>query len=552
MTSPLEPLQPSPTFPPADGPVLLIVLDGVGIGPGDEGDAVAQARTPTLDRLFARCPNTELKAHGFAVGLPSDKDMGNSEVGHNALGAGQIVAQGAKRVNQAIEDGAIFATNLWGQMVARCEAGGALHLIGLLSDGNVHSHERHVHALIRQAAEEGVQRLRLHILTDGRDVGAQTSLTYIARVEEVFASLDGVDYQIASGGGRMITTMDRYEADWSIVERGWRAHVLGDARPARSAREAIEAARAEDEDLSDQYVPPFVVTDEAGTPVGTIEDGDAALFFNFRGDRAIEICRAFDEDDFPYFDRERRPDVLFAGMTLYDGDRNIPAHYMVAPPDISRTMGEYMARSGIRQFACSETQKYGHVTYFWNGNRSGQFAPDLEHYVEVPSDNVPFEQRPWMKAAEITDVTLDAMRGSAFQFGRINLANGDMVGHTGHLEAAILSVEAVDLCLERLVDAAEETRTTLVILADHGNADNMFERDKQGAIKRDERGRTKPHTSHTLSPVPCIIFRPWADTPPSFRDDLDAPGLANVAATVLELMGFEPPAHFEPSLLARP
>ncbi|UCF68307.1 MAG: 2,3-bisphosphoglycerate-independent phosphoglycerate mutase [Acidobacteriota bacterium] len=545
-------LRPSRRIKRTTGPLLLAVLDGIGLGRGDAWDAVKVGRTPTLDWLRENAASRSLRAHGTAVGLPSDDDMGNSEVGHNALGAGRIVDQGAKLVNQAIADGSLFESDVWRAIAERCQRGGALHLIGLLSDGNVHSHQKHLHALIEKANEQGFPKLYVHTLLDGRDVPERSALTYVERLERLLAQLNGgVDrrYRIASGGGRMVTTMDRYEADWSIVERGWKAHVHGEARRFASATEAIETYRREQDDLIDQFMSPFVITDE-DEPVGPIRDGDAVVFFNFRGDRALEISRAFEEGEaFNKFDRGRRPDVLYAGMTLYDGDLQIPKTYLVPPPAIDRTLGEYLARAGVTQFALSETQKYGHVTYFWNGNRGGQFDAETETYVEIPSDRVPFEQRPWMKAAEITDKTLEELRSGRHRFLRINYPNGDMVGHTGRFDATVIAVETVDLCLARLMKGVDATDATLIVLADHGNADDMAERDKKGQPKRDENGRVKSRTSHSLNAVPFIIYRK-SGPPLTLRDDLPEAGLANVAASVLELLGFEPPEDYLPSLLA--
>ncbi len=543
-------LEKHPTIEAPTGPVVVVVMDGVGQAPPGPGNAVDLAYKPTLDRLLAEYPHMLLKAHGTAVGLPSDEDMGNSEVGHNALGAGRIIDQGAKLVNRSIAEGAIFETETWQTIQARCAKGGSLHLIGLLSDGNVHSHIDHLSALIDRAAADNISRLYVHILLDGRDVPETSALTYVDALESHLARYHAPPHRIfaiASGGGRMVTTMDRYQADWSVVERGWKAHVHGEARRFLSAKQAIETYRMEQPGIIDQFLPSFVVGNDEG-PLGPIRDGDSVVFFNFRGDRAIEISMAFEWDDFPWFDRGRRPEVFYAGMTLYDGDLNIPRNFLVPPPVIDRTMGEYLATNGYKQVACAETQKFGHVTYFWNGNRSGKFSEALEWYIEVPSDRVPFEQRPWMKAAEATDAFLQALDEHRPQFARINYANGDMVGHTGRLRAARLAVQSVDLCLERLVDHVLGMGGRLLITADHGNADEMFELDRRtGQPKLDEEGKPRPKTSHTLNPVPLVLVAP--DTNLDLRRDLPVPGLANVAATALELMGLSPPEAFEPSLL---
>ncbi len=538
------------------GPVVIVVMDGVGLGSRGEDDAVALARTPTLDGLLAGHPHCPLRAHGTAVGLPSDGDMGNSEVGHNALGAGRVFAQGAKLVNGAIQTGDLFGGEVWQSILKRGRAGGALHLIGLLSDGNVHSHIDHLFALIRAAADRGIHRLFVHPLLDGRDVPESSALIYVDALETMLTKVSdagGADrtYRIASGGGRMVVTMDRYEADWTIVERGYNAHVHGRGRAFASATEAIETYRAEDPDLIDQFMAEFVITDENG-PVGTIADGDSVVYFNFRGDRALQISRAFEDgDDFDKFDRGQRPDVLYAGIMQYDGDLMIPQHFLVKPPAIERTMGEYLARNGVAQFACAETQKFGHVTYFWNGNRSGKFDDDAETYVEVPSDRIPFEQRPWMKAAQVTDAVVEAVRSGRYPLIRVNYANGDMVGHTGNREATILAVQTVDLCLARLVKAVRRAKGVALITADHGNADQMYERNKKtGAIKTDDHGNPQSKTSHTLNPVPCLLVDySELDRHLTLRQDPSA-GLSNVAATVLELLGYTPPEGFDASLLS--
>ena len=540
-------LSPHPRMGRPKGPVVLAILDGVGIGAGDEADAVKIAATPTMDRLWVPGRRGALRAHGTAVGLPGDDDMGNSEVGHNALGAGVVHAQGALLVNRAIESGALFEGETWKQVIARGVQGGAVHFLGLLSDGNVHSHLDHLEAMLAAAARAGVKKLYVHALIDGRDVPPTSGLEYVDRIERVLADLraGGKDARIASGGGRMYVTMDRYEADWRIVERGWRAHVLGDARRFASARQAIETFRAEKPGILDQDLPPFVVD-----PIVTMQDGDAVVMFNFRGDRAIEISRAFDDDAFDRFDRVRRPDVLYAGMMEYDGDLHIPRRHLVAPPEIEHTMGEILARNAVSQLAISETQKYGHVTYFWNGNRSGMFDDGTETYIEIPSDQVPFEQRPWMKAAEITDRLIDELRTGRHRFARVNYANGDMVGHTGAFDATVLAVEAVDLQLARLVRAVDELEGILVVTADHGNADEMYQHAKDGRVQRHrETGEPVVRTSHSLNPVPLMIHDPSGAAYDLDPARLAQAGIANVTATVLELLGYQAPTDLEPSLL---
>ena len=539
-------------FDGVKGPVLTIVMDGVGIAPATEGNAVAGAYTPTLDMLMSKYPMVKLKAHGTAVGLPSDDDMGNSEVGHNALGAGQVFAQGAKLVSQSIESGKMFASATWQELIANVKSNNStLHFLGLFSDGNVHSHIDHLKAMIAQAKVEGVAKVRIHTLIDGRDVGETSALDYIEPFEAFIGGLrdDNFDVCIASGGGRMKITMDRYEADWSMVERGWQTHVLGEGRQFASAAEAVLAYRAE-LGVIDQDLPPFVIAKD-GMPVGTVNDGDSVIFYNFRGDRSIEISKTFEaaEGDFDKFDRKRVPAVVYAGMLEYDGDLHIPHKYLVSPPEITNTMSEYLADSGVNQLAISETQKYGHVTYFWNGNKSGKFSEELETYIEIPSDVVPFEQRPWMKCAEITDKLIECMESGKYQYLRVNFPNGDMVGHTGSLLATRCSMEALDLQLARILKALDALGGVALITADHGNADEMYEVDKKGMPKADKNGSFKAKTSHTLNPVPCIIYDNFYADKYTVKADDGSFGLSNVAATMVNLLGYEAPDMWDTSVI---
>lgn len=533
--------------------LLCVVMDGVGEREERFGNAVQLAMTPNLRFLRKNGLYRPIYAHGKYVGLPSNKDVGNSEVGHNALGAGSVFDQGAKLVSGAIESGAMFEQETWKSLVDGVRgSGSALHFIGLLSDGNVHSHENHLHTMMERAVRQGVSKIRLHVLFDGRDVGEKSAEIYVERLERVIKKLGdaGADVKVASAGGRMTLTMDRYEADWSMVERGWKHHVLGEGQMFPSLSEGLSHFRNHDGPI-DQYLPGFVIG-QPGKPNGPIVDGDGVIFFNFRGDRAIEISRAFTEKEFSHFDRVRFPDVNYAGMMEYDGDLHIPPKFLVHPPQIANTLSENLVERGLKQFACSETQKFGHVTYFWNGNRSGYFDESIEEYVEIPSDNIEFDQKPWMKASEIADVTIDRMLGGTFDFGRINFANGDMVGHTGNLEASVVAVSVVDQMLGRLIAAAKKSDTVLVVTADHGNCDEMFEGKEAGyeGWEHDTACRPSPKTSHTLSKVPLYVYDPKGSGAFAFTD-MEEAGLANLANTCLELMGVEPSEKFHPSLLKK-
>ena len=549
----MEPLKRGKSFPGPEGPVVLAILDGVGIGKYEEGDIVRKANTPTLDWLAANSIASRLKAHGTAVGMPSDADMGNSEIGHNAIGCGRVFAQGASLVNHAIEGRTLFDGEVWKELIANVDTHNSkLHFIGLLSNGNVHSHIEHLEALLAEAKKQGVKTACVHILLDGRDVPPTSALEYVNRLENFLAALNNgseTDYAIASGGGRMKITMDRYRANWQMVELGWKTHVLGEGRPFESANEAIGALRQENPKVIDQDLPPFVIRRD-GSPVGPITENDSVIFFNFRGDRAIEISMAFENEDFGHFPRGPKLNVKYAGMMQYDGDALIPTNFLVDPPGIDRTIGEYLVKADISQLAISETQKFGHVTYFFNGNRSGKFDEALEDYIEIPSDIIPYEQRPWMKAAEITDKVVEAIAGREYQFIRLNYANGDMVGHTGVPEAVEIAVETVDLCVARLVDAVKKANGILIVTADHGNSDDMYQRNKKsGEIAYDEQTKDPlPKTAHSLNPVPIYIFDPTGSVKMrlSSRSDL---GISSIAATCLKLLGFEPPQDYTPSIV---
>ena len=549
----MEALKKSKDFTGPEGPVVLAILDGVGIGKYEEGDIVRKANTPTLDWLAGNSLTSTLKAHGTAVGMPSDDDMGNSEIGHNAIGCGRVFEQGASLVSDAIEQGILFDGATWKELIDNVNAHDSrLHFIGLFSDGNVHSHIDHLEAMLAEAKKQGVKKAYVHILLDGRDVPPTSALEYVTRLESFLAALKAgsdIDFAIASGGGRMKITMDRYQANWGMVELGWKTHVLGEGRTFESANEAIDTLRQENPKVIDQDLPPFVISRNS-QPLGPITENDSVIFINFRGDRAIEMSMAFEDESFDKFSRGPKLNVQYAGMMQYDGDALIPKKYLVDPPGIDRTMGEYLVKSGIKQLAISETQKFGHVTYFFNGNRSGKFDESLENYIEVPSDIIPYEERPWMKAAEITDKLVDAIQEGDYKFIRLNYANGDMVGHTGVPEAVEIAVETVDLCLARLLEAVKNANGILVVTADHGNSDDMFQRDKKsGEVAFDEQtGKPKPKTAHSLNPVPVYIVDPTGTVKMSLSDQKDL-GISSIAATCLKLLGFEPPEDYTPSIV---
>ena len=537
------------TYHARPGPLLLIVMDGVGLAADGPANAVSLAHTPTLDRLLASEYYTELYAHGTHVGLSDDNEMGNSEVGHNTLGGGRIFAQGAKLVKQAFDDNSIFTKPIWREVESRGLGGHTVHFLGLLSDGNVHAHIEHLFALLKRCAEVNIKSVCVHALLDGRDVAPRSALTYLKQLESQLARInqgEGFDYRLASAGGRMAITMDRYQADWAMVKRGFDAHVHGrvgqDGRMVSNAAEEIQRQYHADPEVNDQYLAPFVMVDDAGEPRGIMQDGDAVMLFNFRGDRAIEISRALADKEFNEFDRGVMPAVFFCGMLQYDGDQMVPKNYLVAPPMIERTMVEFLCAEKLKTFAVSETQKFGHVTFFWNGNRSGYFDKSLETWLEIPSDDGDFSRAPEMKAAEITDATIQLVRSGEYRFGRINFANGDMVGHSGNIDATVRAMETVDACLARLIEVVAECHGTVLVTADHGNADEMF-------IEKD--GERIVRTSHSLNQVPFAIVECDGKHPYQMAD-VDRPGLANIAATVFNLLGYHAPADYMPSLIAFP
>ncbi|RMH52283.1 MAG: 2,3-bisphosphoglycerate-independent phosphoglycerate mutase [Zetaproteobacteria bacterium] len=525
--------------------VLLVVLDGWGIGDGGPGDAIARADTPNIDRLTANFPHTRLFTHGRFVGLPSDKDLGGSEVGHLTMGAGRVLDQGSTRIGRAIADGSLFTTPV-AERLWRCgRQGGTLHLIGLLSDGNIHSHIDHFIAMIEAADARGVGRLRLHALFDGRDVAVQSAERYVARIERLFHRINrqqGRDYAIASGGGRERVVMDR-DRHWPVVEAGWNQIVHG-ASPHRfrSAQEAIAHFRAANPGLVDQDMEGFVVVDDTGTPLGPVRDGDAVVMMNFRADRALELSEAFVLDDFAGFDRGRRPDCYFAAMTVYDEDRNLPPNQLMPPMRVDHTFGRMLVECGIRQFRLAETQKYPHVTFFFNGGYHEPLDPALETYRLIPSDRgISFADAPEMQAPRVADAAIEMIAGRSYGFGLINFANADMVGHCGRIDAAVAAAQAVDRALGRILQALEQAGGCALITADHGNADEMLT------------ATGEPCTRHSRNPVPCILFDPQRAAGARLRQQGEegaAPGLANLAATLCAMMGIAPLPQFAPGLIA--
>ncbi len=537
-------------FPPAaehSRPVLLIVMDGWGLGSGGAADAIAQAHTPNVDRLWKNYAHTRLLTHGYNVGLPSEKDMGGSEVGHLTMGAGMVLEQGPTRIKNAIADGSFFNSEALKQAITAAQGGGTLHLLGLLSDGNIHSHLSHFRALIDFAFESGIKRLRIHALLDGRDVGIQTAQKFVCELEEDFAfisSHEGFDYAFASGGGREVIIMDR-DHNWPKVAEGWDLMVHGKGKyrfPSMLA--AIEYFRSAQPGLVDQDMPGFVIVDDEDKPIGIIADGDAVVMMNFRGDRAIEITEAFELDEFDAFDRGTRPDITYAGMMVYDEDRNLPALQLMGPTKVENPFGKRILELGVKQFRLTETQKYPHVTFFFNGGYRKPLDDTMEDYILIPSDKgISFAAAPQMKAFAIADKAVELIESGQYGFGLINFANADMVGHCGKIEPAIKAIETVDTAVGHIIDALEKVGGYALITADHGNAEEML------AIATD--GSSEPSTKHSTNPVPCILFDPAYDGNYALRQaqDDDQPGLSNLAATLFEIMGYDVPNDLDTSLI---
>ena len=528
-----------------DGPIVLAVLDGVGLAADAAGNAVSKARTSFLGRAAREYPHVALNASGEYVGLMPGQ-MGNSEVGHNTMGAGRIMKQDIARVEEAFSSGAVFESEAWKGAITRVlnrgEAGSGvdksanpwynveidpvktLHFAGIFSDGGVHSHISHLEQMVAKAYEQGVRRMRVHAIFDGRDVSPQSEPKYIRRFEEFTKRFPDADIKIASGGGRQVCVADRYESDWSVVARGWDMMVNGEADYFfHSAEEGVSVLRRINPSVQDQDLPPFVVVDDEEKPVGKIEKGDALIYFDFRKDRAIEIAMAFTYWDFPYFNRgDYTPDdVYFVGMMEYNSDTHVPEHRLVEPVYAEETLHQFLGERRVSQLAISESVKYGHITYYFDGNSYDTM--EGEEFVKIESDTGAFDERPWMKSAEITDEVLKRM--DDYKFVRINYPGGDMVGHTANMEATIVAMEAIDLALARLAKRVDELGGCLVIVADHGNAEELLDANGQ------------PKTSHTTNKVPCIIYDNTENRGRYRLASMVEPGLSNLAATMAVLLG---------------
>lgn len=525
------------------GPVVLAVLDGVGLSRKIEGNAVLAARTEFLNSAISKHKTMALQASGEAVGILPGQ-MGNSEVGHNALGAGQIIKQGIAKIEDEFNSGRIWESTAWTGAIANVKAqNSTLHFSGIFSDGGVHSDISHLFKMLSRASEEGVKKVRIHLVLDGRDVPPQSAEKYIKNLEDFLSTLVDeygapLDYKIADGGGRMIYVADRYETDWSVVERGWNAFVYGKAENYfESAEEAIKILRERDPSLQDQYVPPFIIT-SGGEPVGLVKDGDSFIYFDFRADRAIEIAQAFTYEIFDGFDRgtegNRKLDVFFAGMTEYNSDTHVPQYRLVETVEIHDSLHEFLGKNGISQLSVAETAKFGHITYYFNGNSYEKY--ENEEQICIESDTRPYNERPWMKAAETTDALLDEIEN--YKFIRINYAGGDMVGHIGEMESTVTALEAIDIQLARIAKKLDEIGGMMIITADHGNAEELLDADG------------KPKTSHSTNLVPCIFYDNTENASKYELNRTSDAGLSNVAPTIANLLGFtELPGSWRESLI---
>ena len=498
-------------------PLVLVVLDGWGEGRAREGNAILQARTPVYHELRDRFPSSLLTTCGEAVGLPPGQ-MGNSEVGHMNLGAGRIVFQDLTRIDRAIATGELPRNDTLTAFIDSCRgADRTLHLVGLLSDGGVHSHQRHLDALIRLAAERGATRVRVHAITDGRDTAPTGGAGYLAALQRTFDE---------TGVGRVATVCGRYHAmdrdkRWDRTRRAYDAMTLGAGERGRDAAALVERSYAAG--VTDEFIAPCVVTDAGGAPVGLLRDDDAVLFFNYRADRARQLTRALAFDDFDGFERTARPGIRLLTLTEYDATFGLPVAF--APETFSGSVAEVLTAHGRTNLRLAETEKYAHVTYFFN---CGEERPaEGEDRILVPSPKVPtYDLQPEMSAAGITDRLVADLHAGGHDVVICNFANADMVGHTGRLDAAVTAVETLDRCLARIVSAAQAAGGTVILTADHGNAEQMW-----------DPGRGAPHTAHTTNPVPVVLIGPGLHAGLALHEG----ALRDVAPTMLGVLGIDAP-----------
>jgi len=508
-------------------PLALVILDGWGIRETRQDNAVLQARTPRLDSLFRDYPATRLGASGLDVGLPEGQ-MGNSEVGHLNIGAGRIVYQDLTRISKSVADGDFFENPVFKQALdALRQTGGRLHLMGLLSDGGVHSHNTHLYALVELARRRGIKDVCIHAFLDGRDTPPKSGGDYLAQLEEHLGAI---------GVGRVATVMGRYFAmdrdnRWERVERAWRALTAGDGQIVASSAEAI--AGAYEAGQTDEFVEPRIVRRPAD-PAGTVADGDTVIFFNFRSDRAREITRAFTDPDFAGFARPKVPQLAtYVCLTEYDETFGLPVAF--PSQSYANILGKIVARAGKTQLRIAETEKYAHVTFFFNGGSEVPFAGEDRVLIPSPQEVTTYDQKPAMSAQLVTDEVVARVASAAYDLIVLNFANPDMVGHTGIRPAAIAAMEAVDACLEQVVDAVLAAGGSLVITSDHGNCEQMVDETSQ------------PHTAHTANPVPLLLVDPDHRTA-KLREGI----LADIAPTILELMELEKPAEMTGKSLLQP
>lgn len=502
---------------PARRPLVLVVLDGWGLREDRDHNAIALARTPVYTELLERFPHASLIASGEAVGLPAGQ-MGNSEVGHMNMGAGRIVYQDLTRIDKSIADGEFFENETLGAAIDRSAGGSrALHLIGLVSDGGVHSHERHLHALIEMARRRKATRVFVHALTDGRDTPPTAGKEYLGRLQKVIDK---------AGVGRIATVCGRYYAmdrdkRWDRTRRAYDAIVRGEGKRGRDSQALIEASYAAG--VTDEFVEPAVIVDAADRPVGTLGDGDSVIFFNFRADRARQLTLAIAFDAFEGFDRVVHPKVHYTTMTEYDATYRLPVAF--PPQAFSGSIAEVLAATGLTNLRLAETEKYAHVTYFFN---CGEERPHGgEERILIPSPKVPtYDMKPEMSAPGITDTLVADLSSGRHDVIICNFANADMVGHTGSLEAAVTAVETLDRCLGQIAKAVQAAGGTLLVTADHGNAEQMWDAE-----------RNCPHTAHTSNPVP-VVLADWSGSRRPLRNGT----LRDVAPTMLGILGLAQPS----------